>query len=619
MHRKTVFSFLFVLLSVVLGAAVRAAEHRDLIGWWVVDGEFVKGIVAEMEKEAAEKDKQMLKMFVPFIGKMMARQTAIFTETEFVASQMGGGERRMPYTVKSIDGDTLTLDLKGREMEFVLKDGRLVNKRELGGKRPPMYMRKLTEAEITERKAAIEAASRPPPATETPDKRLSFLVHRATPAQIDQLLADEKDLLTIRQTRFRKATAVHLAAESGKVELLRKLLAAGADATVADAQKRTPLFACVEGFKPPREAFDLLVAAGVSVTDVNDNDETVLMAYCGRGKDTAFLKHLLTLGLDMDHTSKWRRTALSTALEHGWMEGARVLIDAGADVAGASGALSRVVRKADLPAIRLLVTSGVKADGNGETALMHALESDDEAVKKILPQVLDLCKNDLELRDSQGKTALFRARDAASAKLLVATGADTAAKSKSGDSLLHAAADSVELLTYYIGECGLAIDCENERKQTPLQYAAGRKDNLSAIKYLVGKGADVSHGDTSGSGPLSWALAEKGDERLGYVKYLLANGADPNSPTPLECTKAAVFQGSEEALRLLVKSGMSLKTDPKQHYTPFWYAIFAKKPAMVKLLIELGADPTTKNAAGKTALDIATEFKNTEIIELLSK
>ena len=71
--------------------------------------------------------------------------------------------------------------------------------------------------------------------------------------------------------------------------------------------------------------------------------------------------------------------------------------------------------------------------------------------------------------------------------------------------------------------------------------------------------------------------------------------------------------------RLLIKSGMNIKTNPKDHHTMFRMAIYAKSPRMVKLLIELGADPKAKNNMGATPLDTARQFKaDDQIIKLLS-
>ena len=609
-------TLLFLFSAVVVNATVLAVEHEDLIGWWVLDGEFIKSIVVDMQKTASKKDQQMLKFFLPTIEKRAKAQTFIFTKTEFVTHR-GFSERRIPYVVKGTDGDIITLDMEGREVEFALADGRLVSKRELDGKGPAMYMRKLGEAEIAVRKEAVAAARRPPAATAPPEKRLSFLLYKATPAQIDRLLAQEKDLLTIRDPRSPKRTAVHMAAASRKNELLKKLLAAGADANATDSQGENALFRTVE--LANREAFDLLVAAGASATQCNANEETLLMAYCRQSRDVSFLKHLLTLGIPINHVSKFGGTALSKALASGWVAGGRILIAAGADVKLVGEALARIVRKADVEAIKLLLENGFTQDQYGKTALMYALRSDSKKVRKRIPQFVELGRDTLDLKDSEGKTALFFARDLATAECLVAAGADVAATSRWGNSILHAMAGSPELLAFYVERQKVDIGALNDRKQTPLQQACAQHGNLEAIQYLVSKGADIDHVDSFGATPLSWALTEKSDERLSYVKFLVAKGADLKAPSRLECINRIIGKDFETALRFLVTSGMSVQTDPKQHYTPFWYAIFYDKPKYVTLLIELGADPATKNAAGKTALDIATEFKKGAIIKLLSK
>ena len=169
------FSLALLLFFCSQVAVFAEAKPGDLYGWWIIDDEFMKGIVAEMEKTADDKDKKMLTMFMPMVKKMMAKQTVIFTEKEMI-SVYGDRERKTAYTLKSVTDNTFAIEAKGRVQEFVLQDGRLVNKRELSGKRPAMYLRKLSDSEVGARKKLIELAKQPPAASEPADTRINFLV-----------------------------------------------------------------------------------------------------------------------------------------------------------------------------------------------------------------------------------------------------------------------------------------------------------------------------------------------------------------------------------------------------------------------------------------------------------
>lgn len=96
---------------------------------------------------------------------------------------------------------------------------------------------------------------------------------------------------------------------------------------------------------------------------------------------------------------------------------------------------------------------------------------------------------------------------------------------------------------------------------------------------------------THGAQPLGLHRAIKlGSQSL--VRSLISHGADPNAQAP-----GAIWLDSSS---LLVKP------------LPLIYSIFLKNAQMFELLIDLGADPNLKNSDGQSALDIITDFLNTQ-------
>ncbi|MDE0660450.1 MAG: ankyrin repeat domain-containing protein [Gammaproteobacteria bacterium] len=81
--------------------------------------------------------------------------------------------------------------------------------------------------------------------------------------------------------------------------------------------------------------------------------------------------------------------------------------------------------------------------------------------------------------------------------------------------------------------------------------------DVSAVKALVDKGADVNHRGTHGNTPLGYSAYNGHDE---IVRFLLDVGADPN---------IAAFDG----------------------WSPLALAVYECRARLVKLLLESGADP----------------------------
>lgn len=607
--------YIAIIVSLCAISLFGQAKKEDLYGWWVVDGEFIKQISADMEKKMEEEDVKMFKMFLPMVEKMMEKMTLVISEKE-IRNVYGDRDRAKSYKVVKVEGNKFVLESGGRETTFILKDGRIVEEKSGKKKGPPMYLRKLSADEIEKRKKLIADAKKPPAATEKTDTRLNFLVYRATPEQIEKLVKSQPDLLTIKRS-FDGATAVVMAIDDGKTELTKNLIEAGAKTDFVDDRGNNLLFKCVTSFKPKKELCEMLIKKGLDPLILNKKKESLLIAYCKQNKDPKFLKYLLTFGIDPNLKSKWDKTALANAMENEWKEGADLLIKNGAESASLKASIDDLVRKENLEALKTLADKGIMKDDNGITPIMHALNYG--KVNPSADKIIEMFKKCVNEKDSMGQTALLYTKDLKTIKSLVKAGADVKTTNRSGDSVLHYNSDSpTVVLKYYIEEKGLDVNAKNDRKQTPLQHACSREKNIANIKYLIEKKADLNNIDKFWSSPLSWTMVGENKDSLEYLKLLIEKGADPNK-SYLEIVKECCFKGKKEELKFLVGKGMSIKTDPKEHYTPFRYAISADKPDMVKLLIELGADPKVKNAAGKTALDMAKDFKAQKCIEVLSK
>ncbi|NLB30351.1 MAG: ankyrin repeat domain-containing protein [Alcaligenaceae bacterium] len=125
------------------------------------------------------------------------------------------------------------------------------------------------------------------------------------------------------------------------------------------------------------------------------------------------------------------------------------------------------------------------------------------------------------------------------------------------------------------------INKQNSYHESPIMYPALAND-LERVKTLVEKGAELNH---LGWSPIHYA-AIKGNAKI--VKLLLEHGAWPNSPAP---------DGSN----------------------PLMMAVSAGSIEAIEALVAAGADPNAVNFDGVSALDLAKERNNRNVLDLLNK
>ena len=112
--------------------------------------------------------------------------------------------------------------------------------------------------------------------------------------------------------------------------------------------------------------------------------------------------------------------------------------------------------------------------------------------------------------------------------------------------------------------------------------------------------ARAPNGDTA-----LMVAAYKGEKDI--VAALLDKGAEPNRPgwTALHYAAAS---GSLDIARMLLEKSAYIDASAPNRTTPLMMAAGGGQTAMIKLLIEEGADQTIRNDAGMTARDFAAKF-----------
>lgn len=312
------------------------------------------------------------------------------------------------------------------------------------------------------------------------------------------------------------ATALHWAVYWDAVPETRRLLAAGASLDATNDLGVTPLWlACNNG---SGSMVDVLLTAGADPDSALPSGETVLMTASRTGSLSA-VRALLRQGADVDRTEESHgQTALMWAVAQGHAPIVQALIERGADVHARSHSYPQVINSA----------------GNADPSGVY------------------------EIAQGGYTPLLFSARHGAlaSARMLVAAGADVNDVAPMGTSALVVAAHS--------GQGRLAA-------------------------FLLEHGADPLAAD-AGYTALHAAVL-RGDLKL--VTTLMEYGADPDPPlrrgTPARRVSADWRLGHN-----LIGA------------TPFWLAARFREPAIMSTLAEHGADPLVAKD-GVTAVMVALQ------------
>jgi ankyrin repeat protein len=163
------------------------------------------------------------------------------------------------------------------------------------------------------------------------------------------------------------------------------------------------------------------------------------------------------------------------------------------------------------------------------------------------------------------------------------------------------------MLLLGLGAALLAADACDKGPKTPLTQAAALND-VAALRRLLDDGHEADERGDSWT-PLIWA-ARSGS--VDAINLLLDSGADVNLPgstgdnwdaTPLQ---HAILQRQPAVVRLLLERGADLNAGAGPgSLAPLLLAAGDTDPAILKLLLAHGADPTVEDENGATALSRA--------------
>lgn len=164
-------------------------------------------------------------------------------------------------------------------------------------------------------------------------------------------------------------------------------------------------------------------------------------------------------------------------------------------------------------------------------------------------------------------------------------------------------------------EKGADVNLDDNTHNSPLMLAAGRGYNI-ITKYLLGMGADINAENSAGQSP---TMAAARGCHYSTVELLLSHGIDSNRENRWGDTLIifAVKSGDDNFFSLLLSKRPDLNV--KDRYGRSLLMLAAERGHMnvAKLLLKGGADPTAVDPGGCTALHFAAMFGQVVIVNLL--
>ena len=376
-------------------------------------------------------------------------------------------------------------------------------------------------------------------------------------------------------------TVAGLAATNGDARLADAVMRADKDAVQALLQQKaavngpqadgtTALHWAVR--QNDLQTTDLLLRAGADVKATTRYGVTPLYLACTNG-NAAIVEKLLSAGADANSANPGGETALMTAARTGKPDAVKALLDRGADVNAKEGV-------------------------RGQTALMWAVvENHPEAARLLIARGADLNAHTM-VYVPEGDAPPARPAQASGAGMTrqraipTANGAMTA--------LLFAAREGNREMVQLLLDAGADMKWTSANRTSPLLIAI-LNGHINLAMSLLDRGADSNAVDAYGRGPLFAATELRNFNTERYPDLVMDGG------NPMELIKALVAKGAKVNARTntvpvrgFMQSDASWVNFDGQ--TPFLRAALSGDVALMRYLLEKGADPNIPTLRGTTPL-----------------
>jgi ankyrin repeat protein len=343
--------------------------------------------------------------------------------------------------------------------------------------------------------------------------------------------------------------------------------------------------------------------------------------------------------LDIDTENNDGETPLTVALTNNTREVVHTLLEAGADpkyLGQESALISYAIINRDEPLLMKLIEKKVKLDGAVHLALKEIKDNED-LLKRVILELLQAGANTTRLpeldrdngtysadktddgceHDDEAILLASRRAQTAIVNLLLLYGVSATSQNRYGEFPLLVAMKKGhrEIVEILLQAEPAAVEMEGNRGQRALITAID-EDKIEIAMLLIQKGN--FHPSSTALPESLFRAIEK--DMLDLVDIILRKDeslVDIESGSDRTPLSLAAENGSEAIVKLLLEAGANMESKNTYDQTPLYLAALHGREAVVRLLLEAGANMESKNTYERTPLYHAALNGHEVVVKLL--
>lgn len=523
---------------------------------------------------------------------------------------MGKGDTPLSIAIKNGNADTVSLFL---EKGDCTPDSTVY--------RMPIALYAYSEGRVAVMKLIVEKGAKLETYSSNGYTLLSYAVKKNDLTTVRYLVSKGASL----ESTYNGMTPLVYAVTLGNYKVMQFLIDSGADVTKTDSNGQSVLHILASGKNNGKTISTMNIPDRLLNKKDREGRPPVVLAVVNKRWDS--VKALVDKGADTAYTDYEGRSLLFMSLEGGSYETVSLLIDKGLSITKGNSqgvtplhiTAGLIGKKWDTLLLKIIQAGAdVNAsDNNGASPAGRAIDAGNITGFKIL------CDNGLNLNFMEkGSEPLliyaYRKNRKPVVNELIQRGASLAVKDSAGNTMLHAAAEKNDTAFFKTMQAGTYdLNIKNSSGKTPLLVAIEKGSTVFAQLLLADKEhVDLNVKDNQGMSVLHYLAPLKGGDKLLAMietSESTVRQKDNTGRTPLAI---AVNAGLTANASFFLLHGADASGED-QNGLELVVTGYEKNRAMLKLLLDNGADPNAANPDGKNLLFLSIEKSDIETLKLL--